>query len=305
VMDALKLDHPVLVGNSLAGEELSSVGSRHPEKVAALIYLDAAYSYAYYDRTRGDLFFDMLDLEKNLGQLYVLLPAGPSGLKRDLGELRKELTQLRSSEVEALARPAEPGSAEDPRFSAAVRRLLESKLLATFEKDLREEGQGTPQHAAPAKPEPVKISQQRKRLSDEILQTNLPGFEKDLREAGKVVVSQAQAVNVPEAELRQNYETNSDGGMGKLRTHTDRAAQAILQGRQKYTALRLPILAIYCVPHLDAASNEADDEAQAKAFESGVRGARVVRLAHANRMVFLSNEADALREMNAFLGSLQ
>ena len=47
VIAALNLDKPILVGHSLAGEELSSVGSRHPEAVAALIYLDAGYSYAY------------------------------------------------------------------------------------------------------------------------------------------------------------------------------------------------------------------------------------------------------------------
>jgi non-heme chloroperoxidase len=47
VIAALKLDRPILVGHSLAGEELSSVGSRHPEKVAGLIYLDAGYAYAY------------------------------------------------------------------------------------------------------------------------------------------------------------------------------------------------------------------------------------------------------------------
>lgn len=39
VVDAL--NRPVLVGHSIGGEELSSVGSRHPEKVAGLIYLDA------------------------------------------------------------------------------------------------------------------------------------------------------------------------------------------------------------------------------------------------------------------------
>ena len=48
VIDALKLDHPVLVGHSIAGQELSSIGSRHPEKVAGLIYLDAAAPYAFY-----------------------------------------------------------------------------------------------------------------------------------------------------------------------------------------------------------------------------------------------------------------
>src|SRR5215470_1930630 len=36
VINALKLNRPVLVGHSVAGEELSSVGSRHPERVAGL-----------------------------------------------------------------------------------------------------------------------------------------------------------------------------------------------------------------------------------------------------------------------------
>jgi alpha-beta hydrolase superfamily lysophospholipase len=44
--------------------------------------------------------------------------------------------------------------------------------------------------------------------------------------------------------------------------------------------------------------------AQAKAFETGLPSARVVRLPHANHDVFQSNEADVLREMNAFIASL-
>jgi hypothetical protein len=35
-----------------------------------------------------------------------------------------------------------------------------------------------------------------------------------------------------------------------------------------------------------------------------VPSARVVRLPHANHYVFFSNEADVLREINAFLGTL-
>jgi non-heme chloroperoxidase len=49
VIDALKLNRPVLMGHSIAGEELSSIGTRHPEKVAGLVYLDAGYSYALYN----------------------------------------------------------------------------------------------------------------------------------------------------------------------------------------------------------------------------------------------------------------
>jgi hypothetical protein len=108
------------------------------------------------------------------------------------------------------------------------------------------------------------------------------------------------AWSLPAAELRVQQETKVQAKT------TDRARQEILQGRQKYTRLRVPILAIYCLPHSsDDDANDADDEAQAKAFESGVPMARVVQLPHADRLVFLSNEADVLHEMTAFLGSLK
>jgi pimeloyl-ACP methyl ester carboxylesterase len=47
VLDALELESPVLVGNSIAGQELSSIGTRYPNRVTALVYLDAAYQYAF------------------------------------------------------------------------------------------------------------------------------------------------------------------------------------------------------------------------------------------------------------------
>ena len=68
VMDALKIERPVLVGHSLAGEELSSIGSRHPDKVAGLVYLDAGYGYAFYDSANGDPIFDFFQLKKQLDQ---------------------------------------------------------------------------------------------------------------------------------------------------------------------------------------------------------------------------------------------
>jgi pimeloyl-ACP methyl ester carboxylesterase len=49
VIAALKLDRPLVAGHSVAGEELRSIGSRHPKKVAGLMYLDAGYAYAIHD----------------------------------------------------------------------------------------------------------------------------------------------------------------------------------------------------------------------------------------------------------------
>jgi pimeloyl-ACP methyl ester carboxylesterase len=159
VIEALKISRPVLVGHSLGGEELSSIGSRYPEKVGGLVYLDAGYSYAFY---------------------------APN---------------------------------VDPF------------------------------------PEPPT--------------TPLPPI-----------------------------------------------TGAIMTGTQKYTSIPVPILAIYALPHdlgpaADAATRataEASDqkaEAQAKAFESGLTTARVVRIPGANHYVFLSNETDVLREMDAFIGGLK
>ncbi len=48
VLDTLKIGAPILVGSSVAGEELSWIGANFPKRTAGLIYLDAAY-----DRT-GD-----------------------------------------------------------------------------------------------------------------------------------------------------------------------------------------------------------------------------------------------------------
>ena len=90
--------------------------------------------------------------------------------------------------------------------------------------------------------------------------------------------------------------------------------QAMQAGGQRYTDIHVPALAIVAVPQdlgsgraaaeAYSAQEDALREARAKAFESGVANVRVVRLPHANHFVFLSNEADVLREVRAFLASL-
>jgi pimeloyl-ACP methyl ester carboxylesterase len=52
VMNALKLEKPVLVGHSIAGAELSWIANHHPQRIAGLIYLEAGYSYAF-DNGKG------------------------------------------------------------------------------------------------------------------------------------------------------------------------------------------------------------------------------------------------------------
>jgi non-heme chloroperoxidase len=77
VLDALKLEKPVLVGHSVAGEELSSVGTRHPERVAGLVYLEAAYPYAF-DNGKGPTWKEFEDAKS-------LMPSAPPPSESDPG----------------------------------------------------------------------------------------------------------------------------------------------------------------------------------------------------------------------------
>jgi pimeloyl-ACP methyl ester carboxylesterase len=47
VIDTLGLARPVVVGHSIAGQELSYLAAEHADRIAGLVYLDAAYRYAY------------------------------------------------------------------------------------------------------------------------------------------------------------------------------------------------------------------------------------------------------------------
>jgi pimeloyl-ACP methyl ester carboxylesterase len=103
VLDALKLSRPVLAGHSIAGEELSSIGSCHPERVSGLIYLDAGYPYALYDSARGDFTIDLKDLERKLQQLESgKMPQDRKQLVQDLLEtglpaFEKQLREMQVS----------------------------------------------------------------------------------------------------------------------------------------------------------------------------------------------------------------
>ena len=79
-----------------------------------------------------------------------------------------------------------------------------------------------------------------------------------------------------------------------------------MEGEQKYSEIRCPVLAIFAPPE-GAASETHDREEtteQAQAIRAGISGARVILLANGSHYIFLSNEADVLREINSFIASL-
>jgi non-heme chloroperoxidase len=220
VIDALKIVRPVLVGHSIAGEELSSIGSRYPERVAGLVYLDAGYPYAFYNSKVGDLLVDAVEL----------------------------------------------------------RRLLDALVAAQ-----------------------IQTPQDQRSVATTLLAVNYNQFK------GELADSLAALKDVPD----QTPPTPAE-----LPTRETASMNAILTGQQRYTHVDCPVLAIFAVPHdrglaAGPARDKADAEdlketaAQADAFAAGIPKAHVLRIAHARHQIFRSNEADVLREIDAFVASLK
>jgi non-heme chloroperoxidase len=125
VMSQLKIAKPVLIGHSIAGEELSFIGTRHPERVAALIYLDAAYTYAFYDAA-GDYAASLADLEEKIDALA----KAPEDLtlmnqvRASLPQFEDNLTRKANSLENPLPPPyGPPGPADKANFTAMTKRL--------------------------------------------------------------------------------------------------------------------------------------------------------------------------------------
>jgi non-heme chloroperoxidase len=92
VIDSLGLKKPVLVGHSIAGEELSSIGSRDPKIIAGLIYLDAGYPFALYSADAGDTRLDALEVQKQLSA-YLAASFG-ADRRRIIADLQTQLPRL-------------------------------------------------------------------------------------------------------------------------------------------------------------------------------------------------------------------
>lgn len=135
VLDSLRLERPILIGHSIAGQELSSIGSRFPDRVAGLVYLDAAYGFAYYDPTQGHISVDLPDVARSLAQLTAarVTPQSAEGVR----EIRKRIRQLLENDLPNLERNLSEyerslaaGFAPDvaprpPSFQAAVQAIWE------------------------------------------------------------------------------------------------------------------------------------------------------------------------------------
>ena len=265
VIDALKVNKPVLVGHSLAGEEMTSVADRYPGRVAGSVYLEAGYAYAYYDSSfPGDILKHQIDLNE---------------LNREVGMVLSENDKDREKHIADLLHA----------------------VLPTFEKDLQ---QFDPSElAAPPIGSPPEAT----------------AADYESYDAYRAYLKRTFGFADPEAELREDRQPTSDGHVGPLKVAPYQAMRnhAIRAGMQKYTEIKAPVLAIFADPEDIGPwahnrpgvekfyASEADQMKRVTdSFRKGVPSAHVVLLPHAAHYVFLSNEADVVREMRAFISTL-
>jgi pimeloyl-ACP methyl ester carboxylesterase len=132
VLDALRLNRPVLIGHSGAGAEMSSIGSRYPQRVARLVYLDAGYAYAYYDRSAwvaGIWEMDSYQLQQKLQQLQFgkgppdARPLVQEMLKTILPQIEEDLRHLQNDVEETPGRFAAPPTTSP--FNPAMLAVME------------------------------------------------------------------------------------------------------------------------------------------------------------------------------------
>jgi non-heme chloroperoxidase len=148
VLDSLGIQRPVLIGHSIAGEELSSIGSRHPERVAGLVYLDAGYPYAFYDSSHVYVGLSIHDVQHALAKLLdplvpisaksrqelvaQLLDTGLPQLERDLRSWKHDLaavpnqTATPSAQVDPILRLLDAGAQKYTSIRAPVLAIFAS-----------------------------------------------------------------------------------------------------------------------------------------------------------------------------------
>ena len=227
VMESLELTAPVLMGHSIAGDELTAIGAEHSDRIAGLIYLDAT--------------------------------ADP---RDDYTEFNSRIRQL------------PPAIRSLPEWSGGLRSVADRSSFVTFQRWLLERN----------------------------------------------------GVDWPEAELRNIYETNEDGSVGRHKTPKATAGAILAGGRRRdYSQIHAPILAFSWFPPSVAermkkypptdaegvAKVAALREVEMKLGRQRVRSlftaaspVQVIEMPGANDFLFISDAAFILSEVRAFLKRL-
>ncbi|HEY7394672.1 MAG TPA: alpha/beta hydrolase, partial [Gemmatimonadaceae bacterium] len=115
VLDSLHITRPVLIGHSIAGQEMSSIAARHPDSVAGLVYLEAGYQFAFYDSGEVHVQLSLRDTQRKLAKLA---DPGVAMTIADRGAMIDELLQTSLPLMERDLRSYRQSLARAPNQSA-------------------------------------------------------------------------------------------------------------------------------------------------------------------------------------------
>lgn len=263
-LDALRLKRPVLVGHSFAGQEMSNVATRHPERVAALIYLDAMHSWDPEYDAQG--YYRIIEWKNQLDAFQRKFneladePWDSRSLAREM--LTTNLPQLQSI-LETLIRiengrppRPNPGPADLADFRAVQAWYARGARVVLPESELR---------MMLATDETGRPTMKRRR----------PRFVGEKIDAGKQKYTN---VRVPALGI---YAVVDDPGAANMQDPEQRAYAEAYQWFQRQRAARSIALFQQDLPH-----------------------ARLVRIERADHYVFLSNESEVISNTNEFIASL-
>jgi non-heme chloroperoxidase len=94
---------------------LSAVASRHADKVSALIYIDAGYAYALYNKARGDLVLDCMALRNELEEFHLgTLPRNPKQVDQLLSDIHLLEHELQQRHEDLSQQDSPPHPIDDP-----------------------------------------------------------------------------------------------------------------------------------------------------------------------------------------------
>ncbi len=135
VIAALNIMRPILVGHSIAGQELSSIGSRHAGKVAGLVYLDAANHQAFFNPKTDILYPHAAAMLRNLARLPSL---NPTEARKVIAEMKADIPGLqRGMDWYLKALAGEPDL--PPERLTSSQRLVQNVMVASARKYTRVE----------------------------------------------------------------------------------------------------------------------------------------------------------------------
>jgi non-heme chloroperoxidase len=127
VMDAMRLGKVLLVGHSIAGDELTWLGGHHPDRFSGLVYLDAAY-----DRSGDPKSPDALRL-RELGRALPPEPPRPPQAMLNFDAMTKMLVErghvpLPEGELIAFYRVNDPYFPGAPNVDARTQQAIDAAL---------------------------------------------------------------------------------------------------------------------------------------------------------------------------------